>query len=259
MLVIIPARNEAGNLPTVLAEVRQWVPDADIVVIDDASTDDTVGVAIEMGAQVLSLPCNLGYGGAVQTGFRFAVERGYDYAILLDADGQHDPRCVVALAAPVLAGDADVAIGSRFLGETSYRATWTRRAGMALFAAIVSRLTGRRVTDPTSGFQALNRRALRFFAKDNYPSDYPDADTLLALHYAGFCVVEVPVCMRDRLSGLSMHGSWRVVYYIFKMLLSILNILLRQKTLRPPWEQAPGTATPPTEAAGQSEHSSRKA
>lgn len=230
-IAILPAHNEAENLPNVLAELVRYAPGLGVVVIDDASHDATATLATQLGAQVVRLPCRLGYGGAVQTGFRYADERGYDYAVMLDADGQHDPECIPALLAPVIAGEADAAIGSRFLGTMEYRSSWARRAGMATLAAIVTRFTGRRVTDPTSGFQVLNRQVLRFFARDNYPSDYPDADTLLLLHYAGYRVVEVPVRMRDRLAGASMHSSWRIIYYIFKMLLSILTVLLRHKTI----------------------------
>jgi hypothetical protein len=232
VLIIMPAHNEAQNLPVVLGELRQHLPDADVVVIDDYSTDGTPQVAAQCGAHVVSLPCNLGYGGAVQTGFKYAVERGYDMAVMLDADGQHDPACILALMAPVAEGVADVTIGSRFLGSAEYAVSWPKRLGMRLFAAIVAHYTRRSVTDPTSGFQALNREALAFFARDNYPADYPDADTLLLLNYAGFRVVEVPVHMRERLAGLSMHSSWKVVYYIFKMFLSIFIVLLRQKTRR---------------------------
>ena len=230
IVVIMPAHNEAENLPTVLPELRRYLPDTDVVVIDDYSTDDTAAVAARLGARVVSLPCNLGYGGAVQTGFKYAVERGYDYAVMMDADGQHDPASVRDLLAPVLAGQADVAVGSRFLAGHTYKTGWARRIGMRLFAAIVEHYTRRRVTDPTSGYQALNREALAFFARDNYPTDYPDADTLLLLGFAGFRVTEVPVHMRERLAGVSMHTSWRVVYYIFKMFLAMFMVLLRQKT-----------------------------
>jgi glycosyltransferase involved in cell wall biosynthesis len=226
-LIIMPAYNEAQNLPRVLAEVQSTLPGVDILVVNDASRDDTAALARAAGVQVLNLPCNLGYGGAVQTGFRYALEQGYDLAVMLDADGQHDPHSVPALLEPVAAGRADAAIGSRFLGKLEYRVGWVRRLGMALFGRIVALITGWLVTDPTSGFQALNRRVLAYFAQDNYPSDYPDADTLLMMHYAGFRVVEVPVTMRQRLAGVSMHGSWKAVYYIFKMLLSIFIVCLR--------------------------------
>lgn len=232
-LLIMPAHNEALNLPTVLAELHRAAPrDLDVVVVDDSSTDDTAAVARSLGATVVSLPCNLGYGGAVQTGFKYAVERGYAYGVMLDADGQHDPAYIPALLEPVLAGTADVAIGSRFLGSMEYKTTWSKRMGMRIFAAIVAHFTHRTVTDPTSGFQALNREALEFFARDNYPSDYPDADTLLLLNYAGFRVAEVPVRMRSRIAGVSMHNSWKIFYYIFKMFLAVFIVVLRQTTHR---------------------------
>jgi len=231
VLIIMPAYNEAMNLPHVLPELRKSLTQVDVVVVNDCSRDDTANIARELGAQVVSLPCNLGYGGAVQTGYKYAVENDYDLAVMLDADGQHDPACVLELMAPVLAGDTDVAIGSRFLGRMEYRTTWTRRLGMRLFGGIVALLTGKRITDPTSGFQALNREVLTFFANDNYPSDYPDADVLLLLHYAGFRFIEVPVCMRERIEGVSMHGKpWKALYYIVKMVLSLGIIFLRQTT-----------------------------
>ena len=140
------------------------------------------------------------------------------------------PASIATLLEPVLAGKADIAIGSRFLGRMEYSAGWIRRLGMEVFGAIVERCTGRHVTDPTSGFQAMNADVLSFFARDNYPSDYPDADTLLLLNYAGFRAIEVPVCMRGRMAGVSMHSSWKSVYYVFKMFLSIMMVLLRQRT-----------------------------
>lgn len=229
VIIIMPAHNEAQNLPQVFAELHSYAPGIDVVLIDDYSSDETARVARLWGARVISLPCNLGYGGAVQTGFKYAIERGYDYAVMLDADGQHDPAYIPALLEPVLSGGTDVAIGSRFLGSMTYNAGWLKRTGMAVFAAIATRFTRRTVTDPTSGFQAMNRKVLCFFARENYPSDYPDADTLLTLYYSGFRVQEVPVRIRERLAGVSMHSSWKVVYYIFKMLLAIFIILVRHK------------------------------
>lgn len=229
-LLILPAHNEAGNLPRVLPEARLAAPNYDMVVIDDGSRDRTASVARAQGATVVTLPVNLGYGGAVQTGFRYAVENDYDLAVVMDSDGQHDPAGITLLAATVASGEADVAIGSRFRGRMAYHQPWVKRMGMRLFAWTVSRLTDREVTDPTSGFQALNRDALRFFAYDNYPVDYPDADTLLVLHYAGFRVVETPVTMRERISGVSMHSGWKPFYYVLKMWLAISMVLLREKT-----------------------------
>ena len=230
-LIIMPAFNESANLPSVIPDVRKAAPDYDLVVIDDGSRDDTARAAAELGAAVVSLPVNLGYGGAVQTGFRYAVQHGYDLGVVIDADGQHDPAGIHLLADAVVQGGADVAIGSRFKGQLKYRVPWVKRAGMAIFAWTVSRITGRQVTDPTSGFQALNAEAMRFFATDNYPVDYPDADTLLILHYAGFRVVEAPMTVRERLSGISkLHSGWKPFYYVAKMWLAISIVLLRQKT-----------------------------
>ncbi len=229
-LIIMPAHNEAGNLPRVIAEVRAAAPGYDLVVIDDGSSDQTAAVAARLGAAVVTLPVNLGYGGAVQTGFRYADRHSYDLAVVMDADGQHDPAGVPLLAGAVETGEVDVAIGSRFRGRMDYHQPWVKRVGMSVFAWTVSRITRREVTDPTSGFQALNRPALRFFAYDNYPSDYPDADTLLVLHYAGFSVGEIPVTMRERISGVSMHSGWKPIYYVLKMWLAIGIVLLRQGT-----------------------------
>ncbi len=229
-LIIVPAFNEAGNLPRVIPEIRSQAPGFDLVVVDDGSSDATSAVARSLDVFVIPLPVNLGYGGAVQTGFRFAVRHDYDLAVVIDADGQHDPANIVELAQVVASGQADVAIGSRFRGRMTYHQPWVKRLGMRLFAWTVSRITGREVTDPTSGFQALNRDALRFFAYDNYPVDYPDADTLLVLHYAGFRVTEAPVTMRERLSGVSMHSGWKPFYYVLKMWLAIAMVLLRAKT-----------------------------
>lgn len=231
ILIIIPAHNEAENLPHVLPHLQKTVPEADIVVIDDHSSDDTAAVARKLGAQVVTLPNNLGYGGAVQTGFRYAAEFGYDFGVMMDADGQHDPDSAPALLAPVMAEECDVALGSRFKGKMTYHASFIRRMGMKAFAIITNLLTAQQVTDATSGFQAMNRDVMVFFAEENYPSDYPDADTLIMLHFAGFKVCEIPVLMHDRIAGDSMHGSsLKNIYYIAKMLLSIFMVYLRYHT-----------------------------
>ncbi len=229
-LIVMPAHNEANNLPRVIPEVRCAAPDFDLLVVNDGSRDNTAEVAECMGAAVVNLPANLGYGGAVQTGFLYGVRHGYDLCVVVDADGQHDPACIPDLARVVEAGAADVAIGSRFRGQMTYHQSLVKRIGMKVFAWTVSLVTRRPVTDPTSGFQALNADAMRFFARDNYPVDYPDADTLLVLHYAGFKTQEVPVTMRERISGVSMHSGWKPFYYIGKMWLAIFMVLLRQRT-----------------------------
>ena len=230
-LLIMPAHNEAKNLPVVFGELCcAAVPDLDILVVDDYSSDNTAEVARAAGATVISLPCNLGYGGAVQTGFRYAIEHGYPVAALMDADGQHDPSGLKALFHVVESGQADVALGSRFLGQMQYEAGMARRLGIGFFRALVSQLVRQEITDPTSGYQALSAEVMSYFARDNYPTDYPDADTILLLKYAGFTIREVPVTMRERLSGRSMHASLKPIYYVAKMILAITVVLLRQGT-----------------------------
>lgn len=232
LLVVMPAHNEEESLGPTLIRVRAALPEADIVVINDYSTDLTSEVARRHGARVVELPCNLGYGGAVQTGFKYAIAGGYDVVLQIDSDGQHDPASARALMAPVLDGTTDVAIGSRFLGEAKYKIPGMRRLGMGVFGSIVTFVTRQHFSDPTSGYQALNRRAVEFFARDNYPSDFPDADTIILLALAGFRVREVPVTMEARTAGTSMHSNFKAFYYVAKMLLSIMMVLLRQKRLR---------------------------
>jgi glycosyltransferase involved in cell wall biosynthesis len=232
LLVIMPAHEEEASIGTTLARVRRSLPEVDVLVVNDHSSDRTSEVAAEHGARVVELSCNLGYGGAIQTGFKFALARGYDVVLQMDADGQHDPGSARELLAPVLAGEADVAIGSRFLGQAKYHIPGLRRLGMRVFGSIASFVTRQRFSDPTSGYQALDRRAFEFLAQDNYPSDFPDADTIILLALAGFRVREVPVVMEARTAGTSMHSNLKAFYYVFKMLLSILMVLLRQKRLR---------------------------
>jgi len=232
-LVIMPARNEAESIGLTIRRIREALPDVDILVISDNSTDGTAELAESAGATVVRLPHRLGYGGAVQTGFKYAVAAGHDYVIQMDADGQHDPTSAPALLAPVAAGEADVAIGSRFLGELGYRIPVGRRIGMRFFASVASLLTGQRFSDPTSGYQAMNRKAFTYFSQDNYPSDFPDADAIVSLVFAGFRVMEVPVRMLPRLQGVSMHSNLRAIYYVSKMTLSILMVALRGSRKRP--------------------------
>ncbi len=244
ILIIIPAHNEADNLPHVLPALQKTIPAADVLVIDDHSQDDTAAVARKLGAQVVRLSNNLGYGGAVQTGFRYGAASHYDYAVMMDADGQHDPEYVPRLLAPVMAGQCDVALGSRFKGGMTYQVSLVRRMGMKLFAVITRLFTGQEITDATSGFQAMNRDVMRFFAEENYPSDYPDADTLIMLYFAGFRVLEVPVVMHERIAGESMHGnSLKSLYYIIKMLLSIFMVYLRYRTRAGALRPSPSEAT----------------
>lgn len=228
ILVIIPAFNEGHRIGPVATRVRQVI-DADVLVVDDGSTDDTADEASAAGAIVVSHATNLGYGGALQTGYRYALRRGYDAAIQLDADGQHDPASIRTLKDALDAGN-DVVVGSRFLGGGSYRPPLLRRLGMAVFGAVASYYTGMRLTDPTSGFQALSRKALSFYAHERYPHDYPDADVLSMVARAGLRLAEVPVRMHSSPSGKSMHaGALKPLYYIFRMTLALALIPFRRE------------------------------
>lgn len=225
-LAIIPAYNEAETVADVVRGVKAQGVARAVLVVDDGSEDATVSAASSEGAVVVSLPFNLGYGAALQTGYRYALTHGYEYAVQLDADGQHDPASIPALLAAAESGWADVVVGSRFLGEGAYKPPLPRALGMRIFARIASSITGQKITDPTSGFQALNARTMQLFAEGDFPSDFPDADVLVMLHRLGYRIAEVPVVMHPGAAHKSMHRGLRPVYYIFKMLLSLLVTVL---------------------------------
>jgi glycosyltransferase involved in cell wall biosynthesis len=226
-IAIVPAHNEEGSVASVLRELRAEQPDFAIVVVDDGSTDRTAAIAGAEGARVISLPFNLGIGGAVQTGYQYARDNGFDVAVQVDGDGQHDPREIPRLLEPLFDGQADVVVGTRFAAGGGYRGTRLRRIGIHLFAAIVSLLVRSRVTDTTSGFRAVNRRAIRLFAAD-YPHDYPEVEaTVLAVRH-GLKMVEVPVQMRVRETGSSSITALRSVYYMVKVLLALFIGLFRR-------------------------------
>jgi glycosyltransferase involved in cell wall biosynthesis len=231
VIAVVPAYDEEGAIADVVAGIRALGGRFDVVVVNDGSADGTAAAAAAAGATVVSLPYNLGIGGAVQTGFRFALERGYEVAVRLDGDGQHDPAELPKLLAPLEAGDADIVTGSRFTdGDSAYRPPLGRRIGIVFFARLVSLLTRQRVTDTTSGFQALNRRGIALFAED-YPSDYPEVEaTLLVLkHRLRLC--EVPVRMREREHGTSSITFFRSVYYMLKVTLALFIAMFRKYTL----------------------------
>jgi glycosyltransferase involved in cell wall biosynthesis len=232
-IVLIPAYNEGARIAEVVRNVQSVVPDYDILVVNDGSGDNTAAAAEEAGATVVSHPFNMGYGVTIQTGYKYAYAKGYDFLAQIDGDGQHDPAYIPDLLEKVVSGKTDFAIGSRFLEAESYEPSLARRAGMAFFRKMVSWITGVRVTDSTSGYQAFNREVIRFFTTEVFPVDYPDADMLITLHLAGFRIMEVPVRMYSSVSGKSMHSGLKPFYYIFKMLLSIFVTLIRnQKLLR---------------------------
>jgi len=228
VVLLIPAYNEAKNIGRVIQQVREVVPDIDIVVINDGSKDSTARLAEAAGAKVVSHPFNMGYGAACQTGYKYACRQDYDYAIQMDADGQHEPSSVYDLLKAIREPDVDIVMGSRWLGVIEYQGPIIRKIGKHLFAGLANMLTGLNITDPTTGFQALGRKVMAFYTTEVYPVDFPDADMIILLKRAGFNVKEIPVTMYRDETGQSMHsGILRPLYYGFKMMLSILMTLLR--------------------------------
>lgn len=224
-LIVIPAYNEERTIGDVILCIKQIDPRIDILVVNDGSSDRTSEIAQASGAKVLDLSFNMGYGGAVQTGFRFAVDYNYDYVITMDGDGQHDPQSIKRLIETIEREKADVVIGSRFL-EGDYRMGFARRLGSLLFSKIAYIYTGVRITDPTSGFQIYNRKAFTYLSKgDNYPLDYPDVNIIMALHKMRFKIVEAPVRMRVK-EGKSMHSGLKPFFYILRMILAITLVIL---------------------------------
>jgi glycosyltransferase involved in cell wall biosynthesis len=228
VIAVVPAYNEEGAIGAIVDEIRAFDASFDVVVIDDGSTDATATVAAEHGAAVVTLPFNLGIGGAVQTGFKYALEHDYELAVRLDGDGQHDPAELPKLLGPVERGEADIVTGSRFAdGARAYRPPFARRIGITWFAMLVSLLTRQRVTDTTSGFQALNRRAIGLFAAD-YPLDYPEVEGMVMTMKHGLRLAEVPVAMREREFGRSSITALRSIYYMVKVLTALFVGLFRR-------------------------------
>jgi glycosyltransferase involved in cell wall biosynthesis len=232
-LAIVPAYNEERNIGRVVDELLAFDPGLEIVVVSDGSVDRTAEVAVEHGAHAIRLPFNLGIGGAVQTGFRYAWEGGYDIVVRVDGDGQHDPAQLSAVLAPVLAGEADIAVGSRFVSGQGYQSSATRRIGIRLLARVVSAIGHQHVTDTTSGFQAMNRRAIGLFAAD-YPHDYPEVEGMVRVLRHKLRLTEVGVSMRVREHGRSSIGAGASVYYMLKVLLALFVGLFRREI--PPLE-----------------------
>ncbi len=229
-ITIIPAYNEEMKIAEVIEGIRSVDLVDEIVVIDDGSDDQTVMRAREAGATVIPLIVHLGYGAALQTGYKYAFDHGVDALVQIDGDGQHDPKYIKDMVDTIEKSRFDVVIGSRFLGSfQNYHAAWMRRIGMRFFQFLIFLFIKKRFTDPTSGYQALNRNVIEFFAKSNfYPPDYPDADVIILLHNLGFQTTEIPVIMYEDQTGKSMHSGLRPLYYVIKMMLSIFSVLFGQ-------------------------------
>lgn len=226
-LVLIPAHNEEASLPDIIDEIRSVMHSPDILVVDDASGDNTRGVAEERGVMVLSLPFNLGIAGARQAGYKFAHEAGYDFLIQFDADGQHDPSYAVKLLDNVKSGTSDLAIGSRFIGDSGYKVPVSRRIGIGFLARIISFLTRKNITDPTSGFHAINKKVLALYA-EHYPYEYPEPEEIILLHRMGYKVSDVRVAMRQRRQGKSFLTPLVSVYYMFEVTLAVIMAFIRR-------------------------------
>ncbi|NPU85330.1 MAG: glycosyltransferase family 2 protein [Syntrophaceae bacterium] len=227
--IIVPAFNEEKQIAAVIESIRLHSR-AGIIVIDDGSRDRTVEVVKETGTLVIRHPFNIGYGVAVQTGYKYAFEKGYDFLLQMDADGQHLPQYIPDLFAMVESKKCDIAIGSRFLGSSYFPVGLLKLMGIRLFRIIIKVTTGQTITDPTSGYRCMNRKVLEKFTEDSFPVDYPDANIMIFLHRMGFRIAELPVTMAPNPEGRYMHqGLLKISYYVFKMFLSILVILLRKK------------------------------
>ena len=220
VLVIIPVFNEEETLRGVILGIRVSLPDADILVVNDGSTDSTSNIARKEGVLVLEHPYNMGIGATMQTGFLYALRNGYDIAIQVDGDGQHHPDFLPSLVRPLLEGHCNLMIGSRYLSDGGFKSTLLRKLGIKFFSSLIWIFTGKRVTDPTSGFRAMDRKTLELFSEE-YPPDYPEVEALISAYNKGLHFQEIPVTMRNRQGGASSIGILSALYYMVKVTLSI--------------------------------------
>ena len=221
VLLIIPAYNEEESLRSLIEEIKAVCPEVDYLVVNDCSSDDTERLLEELGANYISLPCNMGIGGAVQSGYRYAAQNGYDIAIQIDGDGQHDVRFVKDMVKLIEDKQADVVIGSRFIDKEGFQSSQARRIGIRILSMLIRLMCGAKVKDVTSGFRAVNRRFIELFA-ENYPDDYPEPEVIVTAKLYGAKIKEVPVVMRERTTGKSSINLKRSVYYMIKVSLAII-------------------------------------
>lgn len=220
-LVIIPAYNESENIVNTVKEIKEKASDFDYVVINDCSSDKTLEILESNHLNYINLPVNLGIGGAVQTGYKYALEHEYDMAVQVDGDGQHDPAYLHSLEETLMKENADMVIGSRFIKNEGFQSTFARRMGIVYFTKMIKSLTGTTITDPTSGFRLVNKDVIALFAND-YPRDYPEPESIVALLKRKKKVIEVPVQMKERQGGVSSIRLWNSVYYMIKVSIAIL-------------------------------------
>ena len=220
-LVIIPAYNEEKNIKKVVDDIQKNAEGFDYIIINDCSTDGTLDYCIQNGYRYLNLPINLGIGGAVQTGYKFAYRQGYDMAVQFDGDGQHDALYLNGLAEELLKSNADMIIGSRFIEKQGFQSSRMRRIGIGFFTKLIHMLSGKTITDPTSGMRIVNRKLMKRFMND-YPTDYPEPESVVAVLKDGYAVQEMPVLMREREWGESSINFGKSVYYMIKVSFAIL-------------------------------------
>jgi glycosyltransferase involved in cell wall biosynthesis len=242
-LAVVPAYNECATVASVVTSLHREARDFDVLVVDDGSTDATAECAEDAGAQVVRLPFNLGIGGAVQAGFVYAAENGYDRMAQVDGDGQHDAAELARLDEAMTSEPVNMVCGSRFLShDMKYPAPISRRTGIHVFAFLLSRLVGQQVSDPTSGFRLYDRRAIRLFARD-YPHDYPEVEAVLMLHHHRLTMREIPVRMLQRGGGVSSISTGKSAYYMVKVLLALFVGLARRRPVVEPGDEAPVAAS----------------
>jgi hypothetical protein len=231
ILIIIPAYNEETNIRKTIKEIQREANNVNILVVNDGSTDNTGSIARQLGVRVLDMPYNMGIGVAVQTGLKIADEYGYDIAIQIDADGQHDPRYIPCLCQALISYPCDLVIGSRYLSQNGYKTSTVRSTGIKFFSYIASVIIGRKITDTTSGYRAMNKSVIRFFSK-HYPTDFPDAKAIVMLGINNFTIKEIPVVMRQRQAGKSFLSVQKMVIYPFKNLMAIACVFVRGRKIR---------------------------
>ncbi|HBA37966.1 MAG TPA: glycosyl transferase family 2 [Firmicutes bacterium] len=230
-IMIIPAYNEEESISKTVSTLKKIAPEVDYIVINDGSTDNTMKICQKEGINVVDLPNNLGIGGAVQTGYKYAALHDYDIAIQYDGDGQHDPKYIALLIQEIENG-ANMAIGSRYIGnESTFKSTFMRRLGKNILSSLIHITTGTKIYDPTSGYRAANRQIIDIF-KDKYPIDYPEPDTIVAILKKGYKVKEIPVSMNERQGGKSSISPIKSAYYMIKVSLSILLTAINTKKER---------------------------
>jgi glycosyltransferase involved in cell wall biosynthesis len=227
-LIIIPAYNESENIVGTVEDIKKNAPDFDYVVINDCSTDNTLQILKEHDYNYVSLPINLGIGGAVQTGYKYAEKYGYDIAVQVDGDGQHDPAFLAQMADYLEEHDLDMVIGSRFIDKEGFKSSFMRRVGIVYFTGLIKLLTGKTITDPTSGLRLAGKKVIKLFA-ENYPKDYPEPETAVTAINHGMKIEEIPVIMRARQGGVSSITMKKSVYYMVKVTIAIIIEALRGK------------------------------